>query len=123
MRLSDKCSWDNYQEYIATVGNVRDFMKDYFNEDDIDLLDAHSFLWTVKSEELEGIKGAIPANGSSNEIDSEEEKNVFHKEHGKGHIIKVSGTKVYVDFDGKVLVFEYPEAFDKEYLTSKTKIQ
>lgn len=114
LQLSDKCSWDNYQEFLDTVAKVRDVMKDYFNVDDIDLLDAHSFLWTVKSE---GLEVDNEDGGSSGEISSEEEKLVFHREHGEGHIIKVSETKVYVDFGGKVLIFEYPEAFDKGYLT------
>ncbi|WP_090820038.1 hypothetical protein [Oribacterium sp. KHPX15] len=44
---------------------------------------------------------------------------VFHKDHGKGFIVKYTDKNVYVDFDGKQLIFPYPEAFDKGYLSQE----
>ena len=114
LKLTGRCSWDNYQEFLGTVANVRDVMKDYFKSDGIDLLDAHSFLWTVKSEELEVHN---KADGSLNDASNEEKQSVYHREYGEGHIIKAQEEKIYIDFNGKVRIFSYPEAFDKEYLS------
>lgn len=118
LQLSDRCSWDNYQEFVGVVSSVRDAMKDYFKTDDIDLLDAHSFLWTVKSEELEVQNEADESfNRSLEDVSNGDEQTVYHREYGEGHIIKIQEGKIYVDFSGKVRIFPYPEAFDKEYLT------
>ena len=118
LQLTDRCSWDNYQEFLGIVAKVRNVMKDYFKDDAIDLLDAHSFLWTVKSEELEvHNKSDESLNVSPNDAAMEEIQTVYHREYGEGCIIKVQEEKIYVDFNGKVRIFPYPEAFDKEYLT------
>ena len=42
---------------------------------------------------------------------------VHHKEYGDGEIKKITDAKVYVLFNGKQRIFDYPEAFDKGYLT------
>lgn len=113
LQLSDQCSWDNYQEFLGTVANVRDAMKEYYKTDDIDLLDAHSFLWTLNHTELD-IKKEI-ANQDASTLKAGAV--VFHKDYGEGVIIKVMEGKIYVDFDGKKRIFPYPEALEKEYLT------
>lgn len=41
---------------------------------------------------------------------------VRHKEYGEGKINKISSEKVYVGFDGKLRIFDLPEAFEKGYL-------
>lgn len=41
---------------------------------------------------------------------------VHHKEHGEGVVIKTTASKVYVVFNGKQMIFDYPEAFEKGYL-------
>jgi len=51
-----QCSWQNYKEYVGTVADVRDAMKAYYQEEDIDLLDAHSFLWTIALDVLDQYK-------------------------------------------------------------------
>lgn len=42
----NKCSWENYCEYLKEMQNIRGFLSEKFN-DDIELLDAHSFVWMV----------------------------------------------------------------------------
>lgn len=48
---------------------------------------------------------------------------VFHKEYGYGIVIKTKDEKVYVDFGGKKRIFDYPSAFDKEYLLPDDTIE
>ena len=118
LQITDRCSWENYQEFIETIANVRDVMKDYYKIDDIDLLDAHSFLWTIKSENLEVEKeGADTTNNASTDTSAKVGTVVFHKDYGEGQITKITDEKIYVDFNGKKRIFRYPEAFEKEYLT------
>ena len=42
--------------YVGTVADVRDAMKAYYKEEDIVLLDAHSFLWTIALDVLDQYK-------------------------------------------------------------------
>ena len=46
---SRKCSWENYTQYISIVNEVKDFLsqKTEHENEDIALLDAHSFLWII----------------------------------------------------------------------------
>ena len=113
LQLSDQCSWYNYQVFLGTVANVRDAMKEYYKTDDIDLLDAHSFLWTLNHTELEIKKELASQDTSTLQVGSV----VFHKDYGQGAVVKATEEKVYVDFNGKKRIFSYPEAFEKEYLT------
>lgn len=111
------CSWDNYQEYLSTLSEIQNIMKDYFQKDDIDLLDAHSFLWTIKMDAFD-----ISADDPDTEEITENEKRieigekVIHKDYGEGFIVKLTDDKVYVDFNGRQRIFPFPEAFEKEYL-------
>ena len=43
---------------------------------------------------------------------------VHHKEYGDGEVIKTTTEKIYVKFSGKQLIFPYPAAFEKGYLTA-----
>lgn len=52
-----------------------------------------------------------------------EESTVYHKEHGKGTIKKITEEKVYVKFGMKTLIFSFPEAFEKNYLIPVAPIQ
>lgn len=44
--------------------------------------------------------------------------NVHHKEYGDGEVIKTTEEKIYVKFSGKQMIFPYPEALDKGYITA-----
>lgn len=52
-KLSHKCSWENYQEYLKVIRNCRSMLEERLNEE-VRLLDAHSFLWII---------GGIHTNG------------------------------------------------------------
>ena len=41
---------------------------------------------------------------------------VRHKEYGEGKINKITPEKVYVAFNGKIFIFDLPEAFENDYL-------
>ena len=41
---------------------------------------------------------------------------VFHNLYGEGKVVKETGNNIYVDFNGKVLIFPIPESFEKGYL-------
>ena len=41
LQTAGMCSWQNYQKYLSTVAEVRDAMKDYYHQEEVDLLDAH----------------------------------------------------------------------------------
>lgn len=43
---------------------------------------------------------------------------VHHKEYGDGEVIKTTEEKIYVRFAGKQMIFPYPEALEKGYLTA-----
>lgn len=110
LQTMGRCSWENYQEFLGVVKEVREAMVDYYGESDIDLLDAHSFLWTTKEEtetsDINPVKIGEAAEGSL----------VFHKEYGEGVISKFTEGKVYIQFSGKQRIFPYPEAMEKGYL-------
>lgn len=55
LKTVGRCSWENYQEFLATVAEVRDVMKDYYQTDDVDLLNAHSFLWTLNLKDFNNV--------------------------------------------------------------------
>ena len=44
-------------------------------------------------------------------------ENVYHKEYGDGEVIKITGDKIYVSFNGKKRIFTYPDAVTKGYLS------
>lgn len=119
IQTTAQCSWNNYQEFIDTVADVRDAMKEYYNDDSLDLLDAHSFLWTLNLDSfISNSKSILDKEAETVDVIPKNENDVvFHKNHGKGFIVKYTDNNVYVDFDGKQLIFPYPEAFDKGYLS------
>lgn len=110
LQTAGRCSWENYQEFLSVVKEVREAMVDHYGEADIDLLDAHSFLWTTKEEteksDIKPVKTGGIVEGSR----------VFHKEYGEGVISKFTEGKVYIRFSGKQRIFPYPEAIEKGYL-------
>ena len=118
LETSGRCSWENYQEFLNTVAAVRNVMREYYQQEDVDLLDAHSFLWTLNQDVLKMPKSemmtmeAATAKKKSVEIGAV----VTHKDYGGGTIIKITDKNIYVDFDGKKRIFPCLEAFEKEYL-------
>lgn len=118
LQTSGRCSWDNYQEFLNTVAEVRGLMMEYYQQEDIDMLDAHSFLWTFNQNVLDSSKGET----MKEDVTPVKEKKVevgaivTHKDYADGAIIKITDKNIYVDFAGKQRIFPYPEAFEKEYL-------
>lgn len=43
---------------------------------------------------------------------------VYHNRYGKGEVTKITKGKIYVAFGDKQRIFPYPEAFEKEFLSS-----
>lgn len=118
LKTEGRCSWDNYQEFLDIVSAVRDYMREYYQEPDIDLLDAHSFLWTTDQGVLDGVdaKEQEPVEDIIENEGEEDETIVYHKEYGVGIIVKYSDENVYVRFGERTYIFQYPEAFDRGYL-------
>lgn len=104
LKTAGRCSWENYQEFIDVVNEVREAMVDYYDEPDIDLLDAHSFLWATQTETARDDDKIVKTSGIA------EGTLVFHKEYGEGVISKFTEDKVYVLFSSKQRIFPYPEA-------------
>ena len=104
--LSGNCSWENYKEFLETVTELRDLMMQHYSSSDIDLLDAHSFLWTAGQDVLE--------MGTEKKV--EPGALIFHKDYGEGIITSVTDENIYVAFGEKARIFSNPEAFEKGYL-------
>ena len=113
LQTSGHCSWDNYQGFLSVVAEVQDIMRDYYKTDEIDLLDAHSFLWTINLDVLK-TETAVETVPKRKRV--EIGAIVYHKDYGEGIIRTITDEKVYVSFDNKQRIFPYPEAFEKEYL-------
>lgn len=100
-------------------------MRDHFQQEKIDLLEAHSFLWTLGSDIVgkEEEKRKKEKEKRKKELEKEElEKKfekagtvVFHKEYGQGTISKLTEEDVYVAFGSKKRIFPKDDA--KKYLT------
>lgn len=41
----NRCSWDNYRDFISAIEEVQIFLMEYYHDDTITLIDAHSFVW------------------------------------------------------------------------------
>ena len=117
LQTSGRCSWNNYQEYLATIAAVRDVMKDYYQIDDVDLLDAHSFLWTLNLDvlDLEEKESGV-AEPPTQEKKVEVGATVIHKDYGEGTISKITDENIYVIFERGPRVFPCSDAIEKEYL-------
>lgn len=46
------CSWENYQDFITTIEEVQIFLMEYFHDESLSLLEAHSFVWMAWMDEL-----------------------------------------------------------------------
>lgn len=116
MKTEGRCSWGNYQEFINTVAAVRDLMREHFQTSDIDLLDAHSFLWTIN----EGVLIPGKNNGGGKEGNGEKKVEVgamvTHKNYGEGKITEITGNNIYVQFSIGQRIFPYADAIKRRYI-------
>ena len=122
LKTNSRCSWDNYQEFVSTVIKVRDAMREYCDQQNVDILDAHSFLWTLSVPAYKNYKKGITANVIEVGLSKQKVEigaTVVHKDYGKGKIYQQSEENIYVNFDEKRRIFPYPKAFEKEYLKSE----
>ncbi len=117
LQMSGRCTWDNYHEFLKTVASVRDAMIDHYQIEDIDLLDAHSFLWTTNQDVFtrEWKPSATEKPLSVLKV-IDVGTAVFHKDYGEGSISKLTEEETYVVFGDKLRIFPYPKAFDKGFL-------
>lgn len=51
LRTARRCSWQNYQEYLGVLRQIRDALRDA-GVDDARLIDAHSFCWMLQHPKL-----------------------------------------------------------------------
>ena len=58
-RLSDNCSWENYQDVNRVMLEIRNHLCGFL-QTDIDLLDAHSFFWILPDIETFISTGKLP---------------------------------------------------------------
>lgn len=72
LQMSQRCSWKNYQDFLRIMEEIRMNLVNYytarydFNEE-ISLIDAHSFCWII-SHNLEKIKKAEPVSPRSDDV-------------------------------------------------------
>ncbi|MFI0847760.1 hypothetical protein [Mesorhizobium sp. IMUNJ 23232] len=53
LRTAWRCSWENYQEYVAALQDIRAALTDFAGLPEVRLVDAHSFCWLLVRPELE----------------------------------------------------------------------
>jgi hypothetical protein len=53
LRMSGNCSWENYQQYISALEDVRSELAQLPGLTNVRLVDAHSFCWMLVRPELE----------------------------------------------------------------------
>ena len=114
-----RCTWDNYQEYLSTVAAVRDIMKEYYEYQDIDMLDAHSFIWTLRLDVLKTgdmLKTGDDHSGMDHQKKSEVGAVVYHNTYGEGRISKITEEKIFVQFSAGQRIFPKNDAFEKRYI-------
>lgn len=115
LQTEGRCSWGNYQEFLSTITSVRDVMREYFQTADVDLLDAHSFLWTLNLDVL-NLEKEESEKEEIREKTIEKGTEVLHKSYGKGNISKITEDRIYIQFDCGLRIFPFTDAFEKGYL-------
>ncbi len=83
-------------------------MKEYYQTSDVDLLDAHSFLWTLNLDVLKICDG----NDRKLEIEDYEKRieagvAVFHKRYGEEITTSITEEKIYAEYDNGLRTFNY----------------
>ena len=73
---------------------------------------------TPKVQEQMQIEPVLPAEDAEVDLSTITETSVvYHQNYGKGVVSKIKGEKIYVEFNGKPYIFNYPDAFEKGYLS------
>ena len=49
-KLSGRCSWETYNDFIKDVREIRDVIKEILPDADVRLIDAHTFLWVIHED-------------------------------------------------------------------------
>lgn len=61
LRMSGRCTWENYTDYLGAMAAIRNHLDSFFGFDvPPTLLDAHSFVWMA--DVLEAYEAEMPAN-------------------------------------------------------------
>jgi len=71
-RMSLHCSWENYQTFLGRLEEIRQNLVKYYSarydfNEEISLIDAHSFCWII-SHNLEKIKKTEPTDDRSSDV-------------------------------------------------------
>ena len=82
--LAYNCSWEKYQQFVAWIKDIQDYLILNVNKD-ITLLDAHSFLWMIDKYDKE-----VWRNGQI----------AVHKKYGKGILVETGENYFIVRFSG-----------------------
>ena len=56
-------------------------------------------------------------NENSDDYGVREQSRVYSKFYGEGVVTRIVSGKIYVDFEGKKRIFNYPDAFNNGWLT------
>lgn len=73
---------------------------------------------TPKVQEQMQIEPELPAEDAEVDLSTITETSVvYHQNYGKGVVSKIKDEKIYVEFNGKPYIFNYPDAFEKGYLS------
>ena len=73
---------------------------------------------TPKVQEPMQVEPVLPAEDAEVDLSTITETSaVYHQNYGKGVVSKIKDEKIYVEFNGKPYIFNYPDAFEKGYLS------
>lgn len=105
----------DYVENTIIENHIRFFENGMFNKDLGTNADLDRGQTTEKANQLEP---AIQPEETLPEINSVTETSiVYNKDYGKGVISKITDEKIYVKFGDNLRIFQYPDAFEKGYLS------
>ena len=109
-RTSRKCSWENYSNYIEIMKEVRSYLLSKEEiVDEVDLLDAHSFLWILARQMKE----------SSKEI---KEVKKVEDDYFKLVAINIPSDKRIIDYKkSEKTIIKSDEDFEKEGIRKRIK--
>lgn len=85
-KLSNSCSWDNYNGFIEIVREIQGVMKDVAALEGVDirLIDAHSFLWVINESRPKDFRNWRPDEETEALIERETEDFLEKKAEGRG---------------------------------------
>lgn len=85
-KLSNRCSWENYNGFIDIVRSIQSIMQDIeaLKGVDIRLIDAHSFLWVINENRPKDYRNWKPDEETETIIEKETEDYQERKAEGRG---------------------------------------